>query len=78
MDFCIIVNDNTNHYRCVSDCVKGGPYTIYEDVSHEYGDMKYVVCDKSIGVSKQNITASFKNEKDAAAFCAYKNACLIE
>lgn len=72
MDFTIVVNGEYHHivsnYQCVA-----GKYGVYEDIAHEYGDKKYLVCDKSLGCSKSTIIAAFNDEKDALAFCAYKN-----
>lgn len=46
-------------------------YKLYDNVTNEFSDMKYLVCREYC--SKNTIVGAFNNFYDAQAFCDFKN-----
>lgn len=56
----------------MSDLYLNGVYKIYENVTNEFSDMKYLVCRDYC--SKSTIVGAFNKISDAEIFCSHKNS----
>jgi len=64
-----VVIDGQSKKVCYETC--SGPYKIYQNVTNEFSDMKWLVCRDCC--SKQTIVGAFNDEEDAEDFCSIKN-----